>query len=329
MAAPNPLIEIAGLAKHFPLRSGLLRRQRHLLQAVDGIDLAIARGERVGLIGASGAGKSITGKLLARLIEPSAGAIVLHDRAQRIDATRLRGRDLKRYWRRVQILFAHAQDSLDPRYTILDTVVEPLHSLEESRNDEATIVRIGEMLEWVGLTPAQDFLFRYPAQLSDAQIQRVALARVLITRPALIVADDPFAQVDASLRAGLMRTLRRVLQHMQASLLYLTRDPATARYLCERIGVMLRGKIVEIGPAESVLQMPAHPYTQTWLSALSRVDLETTLPGDLPTRSLDRHARCRFYDHCRLALAICRDAPHPPLEERGAGHQVACYHQAI
>lgn len=339
MPAPNTLLNITGLTKYFPLKSGWLRRTHQFAYALDGIDLTIARGERIGLIGATGAGKSVLGKLLLRLIEPSAGTLVLHAKNQRVDVTRLRGQHLKVYWQHVQMLFPHARESLDPRYTVFDAVAEPLHTFDLARPGlpvrgfdnppRATTERVSEMLHWVGLAPSRDFLFLRPGQLSDAQIHRVTLARALIARPALIVADDPFAQVDASLRAGLLRALRRVLQHMHVSLVYLTRDPATAHYLCDRIGVMLHGKIIELGASESVLQTPAHPYTRAWLSALSHIDLnasdEIALLDDASAHSIDPHPRCRFYDQCKFANALCRDATHPPLEEKRLGHLVACY----
>ncbi len=244
------------------------------------------------------------------------------------DIAILEGTRLKDFRRNVQMIFQDPYESLNPRMTIFDIVNEPLAvqgigSLLEREE------RVAAMLEHVGLTPAGSFMFRFPHELSGGQRQRVAIARAMILNPSFIVADEPTSMLDVSIRIGVMNLMLQLREEFQISYLYITHDLAVARYMCDRIAVMYLGKIVEMGPTEEVIQNPLHPYTRALISAvpipdptLRRQPLE--LKGSI-SKPIDPQPRCRFYERCPLATPHCAQADHPPLENKGNGHWVACY----
>jgi peptide/nickel transport system ATP-binding protein len=446
--ATEDLIRVERLKKYFPVHKGLFQRVVSFVHAVDDISFEIKPQETFGLVGESGCGKTTTGKLLTKLIDPSDGRIWIRDprrvsfvvqrdglplgavsfrideegtpvglaalltapgasadelqrqsheilttlsrrpqglsraagataeatsvsmaldveldghrlsllpvsqverlgapqaqvaqpeweswleqtrELEYIDFAHLTGPQLKEFRREVQMIFQDPYESLNPRMTIFDIVAEPL-AVQRIGTVTERELRVAEMLELVGLSPPESFLFRYPHELSGGQRQRVAIARAMIINPAFIVADEPTSMLDVSIRTGVMKLMMDLQREFGISYLYITHDLAVARYMCERIAVMYLGKIVEMGPTEEVLQNPLHPYTKALIAAVpvpdptfQRESIE--LKGDVPS-PIDPPPQCRFLDRCPITTERCRHEDHPPLEEKQSGHYAACY----
>ncbi len=325
----NTLVDVQDLSKLFPIGQGVFKQADSFVHAVSHLNLNIKRGESVGLVGESGCGKTTTGKLLTRLLEPTEGNIFLDTDEGQVDIAHMRGGDMKIFRRRVQMIFQDPYESMNPRLTIYDTVAEPLNVQGVGSVAERE-ARVADLLETVGLTPASSFLFRYPHELSGGQRQRVAIARALVINPDFVVADEPTSMLDVSVRTGVMHLMQNLADRFGVTYLYITHDLAVARYMCDRIAVMYLGKIVEIGDTEDVLQNPQHPYTKALLSAVPVPDPTYSrdpikIKGGV-TRPVDPEPRCRFYDRCPMADKVCESNDHPPLEDKGAGHYAACYH---
>lgn len=322
------LVRVERLSKFFPLTRGLFRESREFIHAVEDVSFAIAPGESLGLVGESGSGKTTTGKLLVRLLDPTAGHIYLHSDGGEVDIATLRGKDLKKFRRRVQMIFQDPYESLNPRLTIFDTIAEPL-MVQGIGNVLEREERVAEMLALVGLTPPSSFMFRFPHELSGGQRQRVAIARALIIGPTFVVADEPTSMLDVSIRTGIMYLMQDLAQRLGVTYLYITHDLAVARYMCQRIAVMYLGKIVEQAETEELLQYPQHPYTRALISAVPIPDPRIKrqaieIRGSIPT-PINPPPYCRFYDRCPIADDFCKRNDHPPLEDKGGGHYVACY----
>ena len=323
------LVDVRDLSKLYPVGQGVFKRADTFIHAVSDLNLQIKRGESVGLVGESGCGKTTTGKLLTRLVEPTEGDITLNTSEGTVDIANLKGNDLKIFRRQVQMIFQDPYESMNPRLTIYDTVAEPLDVQGVGTIAERE-ARVAELLETVGLTPASSFLFRYPHELSGGQRQRVAIARALVINPEFVVADEPTSMLDVSVRTGVMHLMQELAERFGVTYLYITHDLAVARYMCNRIAVMYLGKIVEIGETEELLHNPKHPYTKALLSAVpvpdptySRESVE--IKGGI-SKPVNPIPRCRFYDRCPLADTVCESNDHPPLEDKGDGHYAACYH---
>ena len=306
----------------------MFRRRARVVEAVSDLSFEIGQGERLGLVGESGCGKTTTGKMLVNLIPPTSGQIVFQDGEDVSDVTSLRGKDLKKYRRMVQMVFQDPYESINPRMTVLDVVAETL-KVQGVNNPLERIDRVRDMLDMVGLTPPDGFLFRRPHEMSGGQRQRVAIARALIVGPRFVVADEPTSMLDVSVRVGVTKLMRDLADQMSISYLYITHDLATARYICDRIAVMYLGKIVEVAETEELLRNPQHPYTKALVSAVPVADPTYKRPpvdikGSL-VRAIELQDRCRFYDRCPIAIDFCRAAPPPPLESKSSGHLVACY----
>jgi oligopeptide/dipeptide ABC transporter ATP-binding protein len=324
----QPLVRVEGLQKFFPVEAGLFRRSSSQIHAVDGISFEIGRGQSLGLVGESGCGKTTTGKMLVKLIEPTAGKMWLQSNGTAVELNTLKGREMKNFRRKVQMIFQDPYESLNPRLTIFDTVAEPL-VVQNIGNVVEREERVAEMLALVGLSPPASFLFRFPHELSGGQRQRVAIARALIVEPAFVIADEPTSMLDVSIRTGIMNLMQELAQRLSVSYLYITHDLAVARYMCDRIAVMYLGKIVELGETEEVLQHPKHPYTRALLSAVPVPDPRlkrepASIKGGV-SKPIDPLPRCRFYERCPLAAKICEESDHPPLEDKGNQHYAACY----
>jgi len=324
----EPLVEIRDLEMHFPISKGLFRAPTDFVHAVDGISLDIAPGESVGLVGESGCGKSSTGRMLVKLMEPTGGSIMFRDGDYQRDVAKVKGSEIKDFRARVQMIFQDPYESMNPRRTIFDTISEPM-AVQGVGSVAEREERVLELLQLVGLTPAASFLFRYPHELSGGQRQRVAVARALVMNPTFVVADEPTSMLDVSIRISIMELMTKLGQDLGVSYLYITHDLAVARYMCDRIAVMYLGKIVEIGPTEEILANPKHPYTRALLSAvpvpdpsLKRTPVE--IKGGI-SAAINPPPECRFIQRCPFAAQVCQENPHPPLEQQGDRHFVACY----
>jgi len=328
----NTLVSVQGLAKYFPVGGSFFRQPDAFIHAVDRINFDIPSGNSLALVGESGCGKTTTGKLLTRLLDPTEGNILLRDTAsdggQMIDLAGLKGSELKNFRRRVQMIFQDPYESLNPRMTIFDIMSEPL-AVQNIGSLAEREERVVQLLEQVGLTPATSFIFRYPHELSGGQRQRVAIGRALVVEPTFIVADEPTSMLDVSIRTGVMNLMIELGDKFGVSYLYITHDLAVARYTSQEIAVMYMGKIVETGHTEEVLQNPLHPYTKALISAVPVPDPALKRePPDIKgsiSKPINPLPRCRFYDRCPISAKVCEESHHPPLEDKGAGHQVACY----
>ncbi|NDJ36367.1 MAG: ABC transporter ATP-binding protein [Chloroflexi bacterium] len=325
----KPLVEVSGLKKYFPVSSGIFSRASSFVHAVDDLNFTIMPGQSLGLVGESGCGKTTTGKLLVRLHEPTAGSILMQtEDGDMEDIAHHKGTALRQFRRRTQMIFQDPYESLNPRRTIFDTVAEPLTvqgigTLTERQE------RVAALLNECGLTPPEQFMYRFPHELSGGQRQRVAIARALIIDPMFIVADEPTSMLDVSIRIGVMQLMSNLAERFGVSYLYITHDLAVARYMTDQIGVMYLGKMVERADTEELLSNPLHPYTQALLAATPVPDPRLSrdfinIKGGI-SKPVDPPPRCRFYARCPIADEFCRDNPHPPLEDKGGGHYVACY----
>jgi len=323
-----PLLEIKDLKQHFPVSRGLFRAPTEFVHAVDGISFEIARGESLGLVGESGCGKSTTGRMLLKLVEPTAGSIIFRDGDYEQDVATIKSSEIKDFRARVQMIFQDPYESMNPRRTIYDTVAEPL-TIQKVGTVPDREKRVLRMLRMVGLVPPENFLFRYPHELSGGQRQRVAVARTLVMNPSFVVADEPTSMLDVSIRISIMELMSNLAKEMGVSYLYITHDLAVARYMCDRIAVMYLGKIVESGPTEEILARPKHPYTKALLSAVPVPDpsirrTPVEIKGGI-SKAINPPPECRFIERCPFAAEVCHTNPHPPLEEVGDRHFAACY----
>ncbi|MEY4046177.1 MAG: hypothetical protein RIR19_646, partial [Chloroflexota bacterium] len=278
-----PILEVRGLAKTFPVRAGALQRKVGEVRAVDGIDFAVRRGETLGLVGESGCGKTTVGRLILRLIEPTAGSIVFDG----TDITKLSGSALKAFRRRAQIVFQDPFASLDPRSTVADAVGEGLriHGLGSSAEREAKVTKV---LDMVGLRP--ESARRYPHEFSGGQRQRIGIARALVLDPELLVLDEPVSALDVSIQAQVLNLLSELQKELGLSYLFIAHNLGVVEHLCDRIAVMYLGRIVETAPATELFAAPSHPYAQALLSAVPEPDRRDRrdriiLEGDVPSPS--------------------------------------------
>ncbi|HEX2152366.1 MAG TPA: oligopeptide/dipeptide ABC transporter ATP-binding protein [Acidimicrobiia bacterium] len=324
----KPLLEIRDLEKRFPISRGMFRSPTEFVHAVDGISFDIAPGESLGLVGESGCGKSTTGRMLVKLMEPSSGHIIFRDGDYERDVADVPRSGIKDFRSRVQMIFQDPYESMNPRRTIFDTVSEPL-AVQHVGTIPEREERVLDLLRLVGLTPPENFLFRYPHELSGGQRQRVAIARALVMNPTFVVADEPTSMLDVSIRISIMELMTQLGRELGVSYLYITHDLAVARYMCDRIAVMYLGKIVEIGPTEEILARPKHPYTKALLSAVPVPDpsyrrTPVEIKGGI-SKAINPAPECRFIQRCPFAGEVCEENVHPPLEQRGEDHFVACY----
>jgi oligopeptide/dipeptide ABC transporter ATP-binding protein len=329
-AGSEALVRVSDLEVHFPLRRGVSGRKA-LVRAVDGVSLEVFAGETLGLVGESGSGKTTLGRAMLRLVEPTAGTVEFEGR----DITTLGERDLRPLRRRMQPVFQDPHAALNPAMTIGDAVAHPLLIQGLAGNRDEARQRAAAMLERVGLTPAAPFLDRYPEDLSGGQKQRIVIARALVTGPSLVVADEPVAMLDMSVRALVLDLLADLGEELGLTYVLITHDLATARLLCDRVAVMYLGRVVEIGPAAAVLAEPRHPNTRALLDAVPRMDppdptaggegpKRRILPGEVPDATAVPGG-CRFHPRCPERFAPCGpDADEPALGPAGEV-EVACH----
>jgi len=316
------------LQKWFPLQQGiadaLLRRakQQHI-RAVDGVSFSLMAGEIVGIVGESGSGKTTVGMTALRLYDPTGGTITFMGE----DITTLDGDRLQNFRRQAQIIFQNPYESLNPRSTVFESVVEPLRLNKIGDKDEQ-LERVLEALERAEISPPENFLDRYPHELSGGQRQRLAIARAIVIEPKFLVADEPVSMLDVSIRAGILNLLKRLSQTLETAILYISHDLSTVRYICERTMTMYAGKIIEFGDTETIINEPSHPYTQLLIKAIPEVDPDVKrerviLEGEVPNL-VQPPAGCRFHPRCPFVMDGCR-VNEPRLQEVKPGHWVACH----
>ena len=319
--APAPVLEVRGLKKHFPVRKGILRRTVGHVYAVDDVSFKIGPGETLGLVGESGCGKTTVGRAVLRLIEPTAGSILLEGR----DITTLGKRELRPYRQQMQIIFQDPFSSLNPRMRAGDIVGEPikLHG-NVSRGDRRD--QVAALFERVGLRRAQ--MDNYPHQFSGGQRQRIGVARALSLNPRLIIGDEPVSALDVSIQAQVINLLMDLQRELGLSYLFISHNLAVVEHISHRIAVMYLGRIVEHTDKATLFTRPLHPYTEALLAAVPVPDpkirrTKRVVQGDVPS-PLKPPPGCLFHTRCPYAEARCRTEP-PLLREVAPGHHVACH----
>ncbi|MFF7334561.1 ABC transporter ATP-binding protein [Streptomyces sp. NPDC090306] len=327
--APEPLLEVKGLTKHFPVKGGFpIRRTVGAVQAVDGIDLTVGVGESFGLVGESGCGKSTTGRLITRLMEPSSGSISY--RGQEIGhASRKKLAPIRS---EIQMIFQDPYSSLNPRQTVGKIISGPMeiNDINPAGGREA---RVRELLEIVGLNP--EHYNRFPHEFSGGQRQRIGVARALALEPKLIVADEPVSALDVSIQAQVVNLLQKVQRELGIAFLFIAHDLAVVRHFSQRVAVMYLGKIIEVGDRDSIYTRPRHPYTHALLSAVPEVNLtddgtaqreRIRLAGDVPS-PISPPSGCRFRTRCWKAQDRCATEEPPLVRISGnrENHLTACH----
>ena len=312
------LIKVENLKKYYPINKGLkdiFSSEKKYVKAIDDISFTINKGEILGLAGESGSGKTTTGEILVQLQDLTDGSILFdgYDFNERSKEAN------KKFRKDVQMIFQDPYETLNPRFTIFETIAEPL-KIYGMKNKEEIYNKVIEALEIAELRPAEQFAHRYPHELSGGQRQRVAIARGIVIGPKFIVADEPVSMLDVSIRADILNLLKNLRDKMGLTMLYVSHDLSTIKYLCDRIAIMYLGKIVEIGDAKEVINHPQHPYTKVLLSSVpiadpdhirERIEIDDELPDQI-----NLPEGCRFEPRCPFATKECKSVDHTLFERR-------------
>lgn len=317
----EPLLKVEGLKKYFPIRKGVLSRVSGYVKAVDDVSFHVNKGETLGIVGESGCGKSTTGRMLMRLLEPTEGKVVFDGK----ELTNISNDDMRKSRREIQMVFQDPYASLNPRHTIEKILEEPLivHGLGDAKSRKK---KVRELLEIVGLSSyhAQ----RYPHQFSGGQRQRIGIARALMTNPKLIIADEPVSALDVSIQAQVLNLMQDLQKDLKLTYIFIAHDLGVVRHISDRVGVMYLGKMVELTESEKLYDKPLHPYTQALLSSVPVPDPnfvreQVLIKGDIPSPS-NPPSGCTFHTRCPFKMDVCTKVV-PKLEEVEPGHSVACH----
>ncbi|MCL4368059.1 MAG: ATP-binding cassette domain-containing protein [Actinobacteria bacterium] len=320
---PNPqtMLSVKNLVKYFPVHKGVISRVVGQVHAVDDISFSVCCGETFGLVGESGCGKSTTGRLILRLIEPTSGQVVFNGQ----DILALKGEALRRIRREMQIVFQDPLASLNPRMSVGQLISEPLqvHGLVSSRDE--LIERVAELMRVVGLRP--DRMTNHPHEFSGGERQRVGIARALTVEPKLLVLDEPVSALDVSVRSQIINLLEDLQDRLSLSYLFIAHDMSVVRHISDRVGVLYLGKLVEVAAKNELFDTPLHPYTRALLEAVPNPDPKSRrkrvlLEGDVPS-PIDPPPGCRFHTRCPIAEPDC-GVTEPQLSNIEGGHWVAC-----
>ncbi|MFF9621642.1 ABC transporter ATP-binding protein [Streptomyces griseosporeus] len=328
-SSTETLLEVEGLTKHFPIYGGFpIKRKVGAVQAVDGVSLSVGVAESVGLVGESGCGKSTTGRLITRLLEPTAGKITYAGQ----DITHASRRQMAPVRSEIQMIFQDPYSSLNPRQTVGSIIKSPMevNGIEPAGGREK---KVRELLELVGLNP--EHYNRFPHEFSGGQRQRIGVARALALEPKLIVADEPVSALDVSIQAQVVNLLQQVQKELGIAFLFIAHDLAVVRHFSQRVAVMYLGKVVEVGDRDSIYNRPRHPYTHALLSAVPEIELDggasegrerIRLSGDVPS-PISPPSGCRFRTRCWKAQDKCATEEPPLVQLSGnrAGHLTACH----
>ena len=322
------VLKVVDLGKLFPAKKNKLFSRKHqFIHAVDGVTFEVKKGETFGVVGESGCGKTTLARLILRLEEPTSGKIFFKGQ----DMTSLSGPKLKRLRRQIQMIFQDPYSSLDPRKNILNIVAEPLRVHNIAKDGLIIKEKVQEALGLVDLPTSESFMAKVPDELSGGERQRVGVARTLILGAEFVVADEPVSMLDANVKAGVTSLMMELKQKIGLTYIFITHEISLAYYICDRIAVMYLGKIVELGNARDIINMPLHPYTRLLMEAVPPLHPDdkwgTAIleSGELPL-SVEPPSGCRFHPRCLQVQDICK-AEEPELVEVGKGHYVACYHK--
>jgi oligopeptide transport system ATP-binding protein len=314
-----PILDIRDLSVTFAVSVGIIRKAS--VRAVDGVSLQVKKGESLGIVGESGSGKTTLARAIVKLIRPGHGTISFDGE----DIFKQKGQKVKGYRRRVQMIFQDPYESLNPRSTALEAVAEPMsvHGLAKGKEERAK--KAHELMELVGLDPST-LASKYPHQLSGGERQRVSLARALSLGPELLIADEPVSMLDVSVRVGVLNLMLDLKRTFGFTCVFITHDLAVARYFCDRVAVMYRGRVVELAQTERLLMRPFHPYTKTLIDSVPGSGAEGPLldEGLLSPRNLESIPGCRYNPRCAYAQGLCREN-EPALLELEPGHLAACH----
>jgi oligopeptide transport system ATP-binding protein len=317
----EPLLKVENLKKHFPITGGILGRPVSSVKAVDGVSFTVNKGETLGIVGESGCGKSTTGRMLMRLIDPSEGRVTFEER----ELTSLSNSEMRKIRREIQMVFQDPYASLNPRHTVEKILEEPLkvHGIGSAKERKK---RVHELLNIVGLSSYH--AKRYPHQFSGGQRQRIGIARALMTKPKLIIADEPVSALDVSIQSQVLNLMQDLQKEFELTYIFIAHDLGVVRHISDRVGVMYLGKMVELSDSEKLYDKPLHPYTQALLSAVPIPDPDfkretILLQGDIPSPS-NPPSGCTFHTRCPHATEVCKQKV-PEFKEHQPGHYVACH----
>jgi peptide/nickel transport system ATP-binding protein len=321
----QPLLEVKGLKKHFATKRGLMRRTVGYVKAVDGVDFFIDEGETLGLVGESGCGKTTTGRLIVKVLTPTAGQVLFRNDGEIVSVHTLDRGELKALRPKLQMIFQDPVSSLNPRMTVLELVGEPLLVNKIAKGRELQD-RVEIVVRSVGLNV--EHLRRYPHSFSGGQRQRIGIARALVLQPELIVADEPVSALDVSVQAQIINLLEDLQEEFGLTYLFIAHDLSVVSHISDRIAVMYVGKLVEMAQADELLDNPQHPYTESLLSAIPIPDAHhrverIILTGETPDPS-NPPPGCVFHTRCRYVQDVCK-AEAPELREVVPGHTVKCH----